>query len=91
MTGILYQLTADDIPWALARIDLPERVDLLALNDSEIYDHACLLQREVRSLRAIVKAAIQQRYERDRELETTRRTISRLRSELRVIRQEEAA
>jgi hypothetical protein len=76
-----------DISWVLSRLDTPDRVDLLELNEFELYDHACVLQRENRAQRAVIKAAIAQLHEKDRGLEQQRRETGRLRSELRALRE----
>jgi len=91
MEQILHELRNDQIQWALERVDTPERIDLLGLNDFQLFDHAELLQREIRVLRAVVTASLEELHHRDREIERQRREASRLRDELRTLRRTESA
>lgn len=54
MPSIHQPVSAEDIQWHLAPLPSPENVDLLGLDDTQLLDYARDLQRDLRSVRALL-------------------------------------
>lgn len=86
MQQILHE---SDIQWVIRRLPLVEHTNTFLLDEWRFIEFAQSLQREVRALRALAHASIEECHRLTRELEQQRRQTARLRDEVRHQRQQD--
>jgi hypothetical protein len=79
-------VTADEIPWTLEPASRAEAIDLLMLDDVELFEHAEFLRRELQAERGVRSVAIQRIRQLTHELHVNREQLARVRNEYRALR-----